>query len=98
MTTRKLDLHTHYYPPIYSDKIRELPSEFSFAKSTSAQTIITYRGARFVGVRPPRNDVAQRIPDLARVGIDVAVVSLSSPNVFFAAAQPEPASGRIIQD
>ncbi len=68
---RKLDLHTHYYPPIYFDKIRELPSEFTFAKSPSGQTIITYRGARFFGVTPPMTDVSQRLDDMDRVGIDV---------------------------
>jgi aminocarboxymuconate-semialdehyde decarboxylase len=95
---RKLDLHTHYYPPIYFDKIRELPSEFSFDKSPSGQTIITYRGARFFGVTPPMTDVARRIEDMDRVGIDVEVVSLSTPNVFFADAKHQPEIARIVND
>src|SRR2546427_8598741 len=78
-----LDLHTHYYPPIYFDKIRDLPSEFSFGQSPSGQTIITYRGARFFGVTPAMTDVGKRLEDMDRVGIDVEVVSLSTPNVFF---------------
>jgi len=98
MTVRKLDLHTHYYPPIYFDKIREIPSEFSFDKSPSGQTIITYRGARFFGLTPPMTDVAQRIADMDRVGIDVEVVSLSTPNVFFADAQRQPEIARIVND
>src|SRR5229473_2821197 len=84
---RKFDLHTHYYPKIYFDKIRDLPSEFSFDKSPSGQTIIKYRGARFFGVTPPMTDVAQRLEDMDRVGIDVEVVSLSTPNVFFTDAK-----------
>src|ERR1041384_7408159 len=92
----KFDLHTHYYPPIYFDKIRELPSEFSFDKSPSGQTIITYRGARFFGVTPPMTDVAKRIEDMDRVGIDVEVVSLSTPNVFFTDAQHQPEIARIV--
>src|SRR6476469_4047383 len=95
---RKLDLHTHYYPPIYFDKIRELPSEFSFDKSPSGQTIITYRGARFFGVTPAMTDVSQRLADMDRVGIDVEVVSLSTPNVFFADASHQPAVARMIND
>jgi aminocarboxymuconate-semialdehyde decarboxylase len=96
--SRKLDLHTHYYPPIYFDKIRDLPSEFSFDKSPSGQTIITYRGARFFGVTPPMTDVARRMVDMDRVGIDVEVVSLSTPNVFFADAQHQPEIARIVND
>jgi len=95
---RKFDLHTHYYPPIYFEKIRELPSEFSFDKSPSGQTIITYRGARFFGVTPPMTDVAKRLEDMDRVGIDVEVVSLSTPNVFFTDAEHQPEIARIVND
>jgi aminocarboxymuconate-semialdehyde decarboxylase len=95
---RKLDLHTHFYPPAYFDKIRELPSEFSFAASPSGQTIITYRGARFFGVTPAMTDVSRRLEDMDRVGIDVEVVSLSTPNVFFADAKHQPEIARMVND
>jgi aminocarboxymuconate-semialdehyde decarboxylase len=98
MSYRKFDLHTHYYPPIYFDKVRDLPSEFSFDKSPSGQTIITYRGARFFGVTPAMTDVAQRIEDMDRVGIDVEVVSLSTPNVFFTDANHQPEIARMVND
>jgi aminocarboxymuconate-semialdehyde decarboxylase len=95
---RKLDLHTHYYPSIYFDKIRELPSDFSFDTSPSGQPIITYRGARFFGVTAAMTDVALRLEDMDRVGIDVEVVSLSTPNVFFADAQHQPEIARMVND
>jgi len=98
MAGRKLDLHTHYYPPIYFEKIRDLTSEFSFDKSPSGQTIIKYRGARFFGVTSPMTDVAQRLADMDRVGIDVEVISLSTPNVFFADAQHQSEIARIVND
>ena len=98
MSARKLDLHTHYYPPIYFEKIRDLPSEFSFDKSPSGQTIIKYRGARFFGVTPPMTDVARRLADMDRVGIDMEVISLSTPNLFFADAQHQPEIARIVND
>jgi len=95
---RKIDVHTHYYPPVYFDRIREIPSEFSFGKSPSGQTIITYRGARFFGVTPAMTDVTKRLEDMDRVGIDVEVVSLSTPNVFFADAQRQPVIARMVND
>jgi aminocarboxymuconate-semialdehyde decarboxylase len=95
---RKLDLHTHYYPEVYFEKIRELPSEFSFDKSPSGQTIIKYRGARFFGVTPPMTNVAQRLEDMDRVGIDVEVISLSTPNVFFTGAEHQPEIARMVND
>ena len=98
MPGRKLDLHTHYYPPAYFEKIRALPSEFSFDRSPSGQTILTYRGARFFGVTPPMTDVSKRLEDMDRVRIDVEVVSLSTPNVFFTDAQHQPEIARLVND
>jgi len=94
----KLDLHTHFYTPEYFQAVRDLPSEFSFAESSTGQTIITYRGARFFGVTPAMTNVAQRIEDMDRVGIDVEVVSLSTPNVFFTTAEHQPAVAKMIND
>ena len=94
----KFDLHTHYYTQEYFERIRDLPSEFSFAKSSTGQTIITLRGARFFGVTPAMTDVAKRIEDMDRVGIDVEVVSLSTPNVFFTSAEHQPAVARMLND
>jgi aminocarboxymuconate-semialdehyde decarboxylase len=94
----KLDLHTHFYTEEFFRTIRDLPSEFSFGTSSSGQTIITYRGARFFGVTPAMTDVSKRIEDMDRVGIDVEVVSLSTPNVFFTDAEHQPAVARMMND
>jgi aminocarboxymuconate-semialdehyde decarboxylase len=94
----KLDLHTHFYTDEFFKTINDLPSEFSFGTSSSGQTIITYRGTRFFGVTPAMTDVAKRIEDMDRVGIDVEVVSLSTPNVFFTDAEHQPAVARMMND
>jgi aminocarboxymuconate-semialdehyde decarboxylase len=98
MVGRKLDLHTHYYPPAFFERIREIPSEFAFDQSPSGQTIIKYRGARFFGITPPMTNPAQRLDDMDRVGIDVEVLSLSTPNVFFADASHQAAVARLVND
>ena len=94
----KFDLHTHFYTEEFFKTIRDLPSEFSFGTSSSGQTIITYRGARFFGVTPAMTDVSKRIEDMDRVGIDVEVISLSTPNVFFTDAEDQPAVARMMND
>src|SRR5688500_5628656 len=94
----KLDLHTHFYTEKFFQTIRDLPSEFSFDTSSTGQTIITYRGARFFGVTPAMTDVAKRLEDMDRVGIDVEVVSLSTPNVFFAEPHAQPGVARMVND
>jgi aminocarboxymuconate-semialdehyde decarboxylase len=93
-----LDLHTHYYSESFFQKIREIPSEFSFDKDPTGRTIITHRGARFFGVTPPMTDVAKRLEDMDRVGIDVEVVSLSTPNVFFTDEKRQPEIATLVND
>ena len=98
MSGEKIDIHTHYYPEGYFQAIHKLPSEFSFDKSPTGQTIIKYRGARFFGITPPMTDVRQRLEDMDRVGIDVEVVSLSTPNVFFTDEGHQPEIARMVND
>jgi aminocarboxymuconate-semialdehyde decarboxylase len=98
LSQMKFDLHTHFYTEAFFQTIRDLPSEFSFGTSSSGQTIITYRGARFFGVTPAMTDVSKRIEDMDRVGIDVEVISLSTPNVFFTGAEHQPAVATMVND
>jgi len=94
----KLDLHTHFYTEAFFQTIRDLPSEFSFGSSSTGQTIITHRSARFFGVTPAMTDVSKRLEDMDRVGIDVEVVSLSTPNVFFTDAAHQPEVAKMMND
>lgn len=94
----KIDTHTHYYPEIFFEMIRNTPSDFSFDSDPTGRTIITHRGARFFGVTQPMTDVDKRLEDMDRVGIDVEVVSLSTPNIFFADETRQPEVARVLND
>src|SRR5207247_405982 len=72
----------HYYPPAYFERIEGSGGDFSFGTSPTGQRIIRYKGARFFGVTAPMTDVAKRLEDMARVGIDTEVLPLSTPNVY----------------
>jgi aminocarboxymuconate-semialdehyde decarboxylase len=94
----KLDIHTHFYTQGFFQKIREHGGEFSFTTDPAGRPIITYNGARFFGIQPPMTDVAKRLEDMDRVGIDVEVVSLSTPNVFFTDAKGQPDVAKMMND
>ena len=94
----KFDLHTHYYPPAFFDLIRRTPGEFSFGTDPTGRTIIRHRGARFFGVTPGMTDPAQRLIDMDRAGIDVEVLSVSTPNVFFAEGAAQAEVARLVND
>lgn len=92
------DLHTHYYPASYFHLIEEVGGDFSFGKSPTGQTIIRFRGSRFFGVTPPMTDPNKRLEDMDRVGIDVEVLSLSTPNVYFAPPERQSEVAQLAND
>jgi aminocarboxymuconate-semialdehyde decarboxylase len=96
--TQRLDIHTHFYTQGFFEKIRESGGQFSFTTDPAGRTIITYNGARFFGIQPPMTDVSKRIEDMDRVGMDVEVVSLSTPNVFFTDAKGQPDVAKMMND
>jgi len=92
------DLHTHYYPDAFFHLIEQVGGAFSFGTDPTGRTIIRYRGSRFFGITPPMTDPALRIEDMDRVGIDVEVLSLSTPNVYFAPPERQPEIARLVND
>jgi aminocarboxymuconate-semialdehyde decarboxylase len=95
----RIDIHNHFYPPSYFEMIRELGApDYRFATDASGATTIEFRGARFFGVQPPMTDPSLRIEEMDRVGVDVQVLSLSVPNVYFADESREPEIARRIND
>ena len=95
----KIDIHNHFYPASYFEMIRELGApDYRFATDASGATTIEYRGTRFFGVQPPMTDAALRLEEMDRVGVDVQVLSLSVPNVYFAEEGREPEIARKIND
>src|SRR5689334_14270669 len=96
--TQRLDIHTHYYTQGFFQKIRESGGQFSFTTDPTGRTIITYNGSRFFGITPPMTDVSKRIEDMDRVGIDIEVVSLSTPNVYFIDGKGQPEVAKMMND
>jgi aminocarboxymuconate-semialdehyde decarboxylase len=94
----RFDLHTHFYPDTYFDSIRDLASEFSFGTGAAGNTVIKYRGTRFFSITPAMSDPKRRLAEMDRVGVDVQVVSVSTPNVYFASADQQPRVARLAND
>ena len=92
------DLHTHYYPDAFFRLIEQVGGAFSFGTDPTGRTIIRYRGSRFFGITPPMTDPALRIEDMDRTGIDVEVLSLSTPNVYFAPPERQAEVARLVND
>jgi aminocarboxymuconate-semialdehyde decarboxylase len=96
--TRVLDLHTHHYTDAYFAAIRDSTGHYAFTKDRTGRDIITLQGARFFGVTPAMTDLSARLEAMDAAGIDVAVLSLSTPNLFFLPPSEQPELARRMND
>ncbi len=80
----RIDFHNHFYPPGYLEKLEQWGTRFEFVSDKKRKLkIVKQKGARFLAITPEHVSVEQRIADMDRIGIDVQVLSLTSPNVYF---------------
>ena len=93
-----IDVHTHHYTPAFFEAVRTSGGEYAFAKDPTGRDIITLRGARFFGVTPAMTDLRARLDAMDAAGIDVAVLSLSTPNLFFLPAERQADLARRMND
>jgi aminocarboxymuconate-semialdehyde decarboxylase len=93
-----VDVHTHHYTPAFFEAVRGSGGDYAFAKDPTGRDIITLRGARFFGVTPAMTDLDARLEAMDAAGIDIAVLSLSTPNVFFLPPEDQPNLARRMND
>jgi aminocarboxymuconate-semialdehyde decarboxylase len=80
----RVDVHTHFYPAGYLDAVRAHPGLEVVPDPATGLEVIRKDGARVVTLTPAMRELQTRLRDMDRCGIDVAVLSLSIPNVYFA--------------
>ena len=79
----KIDFHNHFYPPEYLKKLEEWGKRYEFVQDPTGLKIVKEKGARFLGITSQHVNVEQRIADMDRIGIDIQVLTLTTPNVYF---------------
>lgn len=73
-----IDFHNHYYPPAYLDALRSGPSVVRVDVDSDGNPRLHYPGDYNVAVRGHR-DIEFREQELAGYGVDVQVISLTTP-------------------
>lgn len=79
----RIDIHTHYYPEAFLNAM-ENSERVHIAKDSDGRRVIYVEGARIVTLTPPMEDIGVRLADMDQCGVDIAVLSISIPNVYFA--------------
>jgi aminocarboxymuconate-semialdehyde decarboxylase len=75
---RVIDFHNHYYPPEYLDALRAGPTTVELWSDDEGNPVLGYPGDYNVAVRGHR-DIAYREEVLEREGVDLQVLTLTSP-------------------
>ena len=75
----RVDLHTHYYPAEYLGALEALDTALEITEDSNGNKIVKDRGARILTITPEMSDPTVRIREMDEAGIDVQVLSLSTP-------------------
>lgn len=78
----RIDVHTHVQPPQYLQKLLD-SNRYQVERQPEDRLILKEHGSRFLTVTPAMHDPADRAAAMDASGIDIQVLSLSTPNLYF---------------
>lgn len=91
-----IDMHTHSMSEAYIEAIKNHGGPtFTVKEVIGGQTAIHHNGAPFTTLTPPMFDWDHRIKDMDKVGIDMSIVSLTCPNVYWGGEEVSAAIARM---
>ena len=93
-----IDVHTHMLNEGYLKLLRRQGGNYKVKKVVGGQTGIFKDGAPFMTLMPGMFDYDLRIEAMDAAGVDVAIVTLTSPNVYWVPAKASLEAARLIND
>ena len=93
-----IDVHTHMLNDAYLALLRKHGAGYRVRKVAGGQTGIVKDGAPFMTLMPGMFDYALRIKAMDAAKVDIAIVTLTSPNVFWGSAKVSLEASKLIND
>ncbi|MGH8690373.1 MAG: amidohydrolase family protein [Burkholderiales bacterium] len=93
-----IDVHTHMLNQAYLGLLRKHGGGYRVRKVVGGQTGIVKDGAPFMTLTPGMFDYELRISAMDAAGVDMAIVTLTSPNVYWGSPQNSLSASRIMND
>ena len=93
-----VDVHTHMLNEAYLALLRKHGGGYKVKRVLGGQTGIVKDGAPFMTLMPGMFDYELRLQAMDRAGVDIAVVTLTSPNVFWGTARQSLEAARLVND
>src|SRR5207249_10756203 len=93
-----IDVHTHMLNDAYLALLKKHGGGYKVKKVVGGQTGIVKDGAPFMTLMPGMFDYELRIRAMDEARVDMAVVTLTSPNVFWGSAKSGLRAAKIVND
>lgn len=83
----RIDAHTHAQPQEYLDALLA-SGRYESQRDDAGHIIIKEKGSRFLTITPQMHHPEQRVADMDANGIDMQIISVTTPQVYFLDGQP----------
>src|SRR5688572_13340341 len=93
-----IDVHTHMLTEEFLKLLRKHGGGYKLKKVIGGQTGIFKDGAPFMTLMPGMFDYDLRIRAMDEAGVDIAIVTLTSPNVYWGSAKISLAAAQLVND
>jgi aminocarboxymuconate-semialdehyde decarboxylase len=92
-----IDFHNHFYPPAYLDALRKGESAIRVTQDAAGNPMLHYPGDYNVAV-PGHRDIAFREEEIAKAGVDMQVLTFTSPGTHVEEPARAAAFARLVND
>lgn len=92
-----IDVHTHMYTRRWLDALKASGDADTVVVPGTPESI-AYRGVNYAILAANMFDWEERIARMDAAGVDMAVISLTAPNVYWGTAQQSAAAARIVNE
>lgn len=96
-TAKVIDVHTHMYSPGWMKQV-DAAKDPNFHLGPSKNRELVYRGEFIGAIVPAMLDYDIRLKAMDEAGVDIAVISLTAPNVYWGTRKQSAAAARAIND
>ncbi|HXM83169.1 MAG TPA: amidohydrolase family protein [Burkholderiales bacterium] len=93
-----IDVHTHMLNEAWLRLLKEHGGRYTVKKVRGGQTGIHRDGAPFMTLTPGMFDYAARIRAMDEAGVDIAIVTLTSPNVYWGSGKVSLEAAKVVND
>lgn len=93
-----IDVHTHMMSDDWARLLDDHGGEYRIDQVPGGPRGIRAHGAPLMTMTPAMFDYERRLSDMDAAGVDVAIVSLTCPNVYWGGQEVSSAAARIIND